>query len=81
MTMDSNTSRPVPRADTGSALKNWVSDTLLALVQLERRFDPFESGQPCRIASRVRGNHAAHPLTVLCGRPGEHRRSALQKPR
>jgi hypothetical protein len=40
-TMDSNTSRPVPRANTGSALKNWVSDTLLALVQLERRFDPF----------------------------------------
>ena len=39
--MDSNTSRPVPRANTGSALKNWVSDTLLALVQLERRFDPF----------------------------------------
>ena len=39
--MDSNTSRPVPRADTGSAFKNWVSDTLLALVQLERRVDPF----------------------------------------
>ena len=39
--MNSNTSRPVPRADTGSALKNWLSDTLLALIQLERRFDPF----------------------------------------
>lgn len=39
--MDSNTSRPVPRANTGSALLNWVSDTSLALVQLERRIDPF----------------------------------------
>ena len=39
--MNSNTSRPVPRADTGSAVKNWLSDTLLALIQLERRFDPF----------------------------------------
>ncbi|MDB5894990.1 MAG: hypothetical protein JWQ88_2521, partial [Rhodoferax sp.] len=39
--MDSNTSRPVPRANTGSALMNWVSDTSLALVQLERRIDPF----------------------------------------
>ena len=39
--MNSNTSRPAPRANTGSALKNWLSDTLLALIQLERRFDPF----------------------------------------
>ena len=39
--MNSNTSRPVPHADTGSAMKNWLSDTLLALIQLERRFDPF----------------------------------------
>lgn len=39
--MNSNTSRPVPRANTGSAVLNWLSDTLLALVQFERRFDPF----------------------------------------
>jgi hypothetical protein len=39
--MNSNTSRPVPPANTGSALKNAVSDTLLRLVQLERRIDPF----------------------------------------
>ena len=39
--MNSNTSRPVPRADTGSVALNWLSDTLLALVQFERRFDPF----------------------------------------
>ena len=39
--MNSNTSRPVPRANTGSAVLNWLSDTLLALIQFERRFDPF----------------------------------------
>lgn len=39
--MNSNTSRPVPRANTGSALLNWIADTSLALIQLERRFDPF----------------------------------------
>ena len=39
--MNSNTSRPVPAANTGSAVLNWLSDTLLALIQLERRFDPF----------------------------------------
>ena len=39
--MNSNTSRPVPRANTGSALRNWLSNTSLALIQLERRFDPF----------------------------------------
>ena len=39
--MNSNTSRPVPRANTGSAVLNWLSETLLALIQFERRFDPF----------------------------------------
>ncbi|MEX8518865.1 MAG: hypothetical protein AB3X44_10155 [Leptothrix sp. (in: b-proteobacteria)] len=39
--MDSNTSRPIPPADTGSALLNWLSDTSLRLVHLERRIDPF----------------------------------------
>ena len=39
--MNSNTSRPVPPADTGSALLNWISDTSLKLIQIERRFDPF----------------------------------------
>lgn len=39
--MSSNPSRPVPPANTGSALLNWISDTSLRLVQLERRFDPF----------------------------------------
>ena len=39
--MDSNTSRPVPPANTGSALLNWISDTSMFLVQMQRRIDPF----------------------------------------
>ena len=39
--MDSNTSRPIPRANTGSALRNFVANTSIKLVQLERRFDPW----------------------------------------
>ncbi len=39
--MNSNTSRPVPAANTGSTLLNWLSDTSTALIHLERRIDPF----------------------------------------
>jgi hypothetical protein len=39
--MVTNTSRPVPRANTGSVLLNVLSDSLLRMVQIERRFDPF----------------------------------------
>ena len=39
--MNSNASRPVPPADTGSKLLNWLSDTSMALIHLERRIDPF----------------------------------------
>ena len=38
---NSNASRPLPRANTGSALLDWISDTSIALLHLERRFDPF----------------------------------------
>jgi hypothetical protein len=38
---DSNTSRSAPRANTGSAFFNWLSDTITMLVHLESRFDPF----------------------------------------
>jgi len=38
---DSNASRPVPPADTGSAFLNVVSDTATRLLQLERRVDPW----------------------------------------
>ena len=39
--MSSNPDRPVPPADTGSALKNFFSDATLRLLQLERRIDPW----------------------------------------
>ena len=39
--MDSNTSRPVPPADTGNVLLDWVAGALLKGIQLERRIDPF----------------------------------------
>lgn len=39
--MTSNVSRPAPRANTGSLLKNFISDSGMALLRLERRFDPF----------------------------------------
>jgi hypothetical protein len=39
--MDSNTSRPLPPANTGSALLNAFSDLSFKLLQLERRFDPL----------------------------------------
>ena len=38
---DSNASRPVPPANTGSGLLDWISDTSLFLLQMERRIDPW----------------------------------------
>ena len=37
--MNSNASRPVPRANTGSVVKNFVANTFIFLVQMERRID------------------------------------------
>jgi len=39
--LGSMTSRPVPPANSGSVLRNWISDTSLRLLQLERRIDPW----------------------------------------
>jgi hypothetical protein len=39
--LNSNTSHPAPRANTGSAFLNRLSDLSTFFVQLERRFDPF----------------------------------------
>ncbi len=38
---NSNASRPLPRANTGSAFLDAVADASTSLVHLERRFDPF----------------------------------------
>jgi hypothetical protein len=39
--LTSNPNRPIPKANTGSAFRNWLADASTALVHLERRFDPF----------------------------------------
>ena len=39
--LGSNTSRPQPPANTGSAFLDWLANTSTRLVHLERRFDPF----------------------------------------
>ena len=39
--MNSNVSRSAPKASTGSALLNWLADSAMALVHLQRRIDPF----------------------------------------
>ena len=39
--MNSNASRPTPRANTGSVLRNFISDSGMAFIRLERRFDPL----------------------------------------
>ena len=41
MTAQPNPDRPLPQANTGSALLNWLSDASIAFMHLERRFDPF----------------------------------------
>ncbi len=38
---NSNASRPVPHADTGSVLLDWLADTSTFLLQMERRIDPW----------------------------------------
>ncbi len=38
---NSNVSRPMPPANTGSPLLNWISDTFTFLLHVERRFDPW----------------------------------------
>jgi hypothetical protein len=38
---NSNVSRPTPRANTGSALLNWINDTSMTLLHVERRIDPL----------------------------------------
>ncbi len=40
-TFNSNASRPVPPANTGSAVLNWIADAALAVTHFERRFDSF----------------------------------------
>jgi hypothetical protein len=76
--MNSNVSRPVPRASTGSAFLNWIADASLSFVHLERRFDPFF--RPAFDA--VLRNPIARLTTALINmrRPNEHLKIAEEKP-
>jgi hypothetical protein len=38
---NSNASRPMPWANTPSAVRNWISDAAMSLIQMERRIDPW----------------------------------------
>ena len=75
--MNSNVSRPVPRANTGSAFLNWLADASLSLVHLERRFDPFF--RPAFDA--VLRDPLANLTTALINmrRPNEHLKIAEEK--
>ena len=39
--MSSNPSRSAPKANTGSALLNWINDTAMVLLNAQHRIDPF----------------------------------------
>ena len=75
--MNSNVSRPVPRANTGSAFLNWLADASLSLVHLERRFDPFF--RP--VFDAVLRDPLANLTTALINmrRPNEHLKIAEEK--
>lgn len=76
--MNSNVSRPIPRADTGSAFLNWLADASMSFVHLERRFDPFF--RPAFDA--VLRDPIATLTTALINmrRPNEHLKIAEEKP-
>lgn len=38
---NSNASRPIPRADTGSVFLNWLNETFVFVMHMERRIDPW----------------------------------------
>ena len=76
--MNSNSSRPVPPANTGSAFLNLLANASISFVHLERRFDPFF--RPLFDAL------LRDPLTSLTTalinmqRPDEHLKIAEEKP-
>jgi len=76
--LGSNTSRPIPKANTGSAFLNWLSNTSTALVHLERRFDPIF--RP--VFDAVLRDPLARLTTALINmrRPNEGMRIAEERP-
>jgi hypothetical protein len=75
---DSNASRPAPPANTGSAFLDWIADSALLALQMERRIDPFF--RPAFDA--VLRDPIARLTTALINkrRPNEGLRIAEEKP-
>ena len=76
--MSSNPDRPIPRANTGSALLNWVANLSTTLVHVERRLDPFL--RP--VFDALLRDPTARVVTALInsGRPNEHLGIAEERP-
>ena len=76
--LDSNVSRPQPRANTGSALLNWLEDFSTFLLHVERRFDPWI--RPT--FDLLLRDHVARWTTALINaqRPNEGLKIAEEKP-
>jgi hypothetical protein len=78
MPVNSNVSRPQPKANTGSPFLNLVSNTLTKLVHLESRFDPFiRPAFDALLRDRI-----ANIVTALINRnrPNEGLKIAEEKP-
>jgi hypothetical protein len=76
--MNSNISRPVPPANTGSAFLNWLADASLSFVHLERRFDPFF--RPAFDAALRDPIASLTTALINMRRPDEHLKIAEEKP-
>jgi hypothetical protein len=76
--MNSNVSRPVPPANTGSAFLNLLANASISFVHLERRFDPFF--RP--VFDAVLRDPLTNLTTALINmrRPDEHLKIAEEKP-
>jgi len=76
--MNSNVSRPVPPANTGSAFLNLLANASIAFVHFERRFDPFF--RP--VFDAVLRDPLTSLTTALINmrRPDEHLKIAEEKP-
>src|ERR1700682_1534720 len=76
--MNSNASRPVPPANTGSAFLNLLANASISFVHLERRFDPFF--RP--LFDAVLRDPLTRVTTALINmrRPDEHLKIAEEKP-
>src|SRR4051794_28077569 len=62
--IDSNRSKPIPRANTGNTFLNWLVDLSTRVVHLERRFEPvFRSAFDAALRDPI-----AHVVTALINR-------------